>query len=211
MAEWHGVSFWLYPRLSPAVDLEAASDAAGSIGFGAYFKGFRFAGPWAVSQQQQSIAYKELFPVVVAARVWGPQWSKKHVLSRSDNDAVVHMLNWRTSNIPSLRQLLRSLLLSTARCSVSFSAEHIPDVHNQIADALSRICWQEFRRLAPADSSPAPVGIDHLSLEQRCHAFLVHGLAPSSRKTAQRKFFNLSLLFFIFLGPASSLWVALSD
>ena len=83
-----------------------------------------------------------------------------------------------------------------ACCSFSFSAEHIPDVHNQIADVLSRICLQEFRRLVPAASSPALAGIDHLSLEQRCHAFLVHGLAPSSRKTAQRKFFNLSLPFF---------------
>ena len=92
----------MYPRLSPAVHLEAASDAAGSIGFGAYFKGFWFAGPWAVSQQQQSIAYKELFPVVVAAHVWGPQWSKKNVLSRSDNDAVIHVLNWRVSKIPFL-------------------------------------------------------------------------------------------------------------
>ena len=55
--------------------------------------------------------------------------------------------------------------------------------------------------MAPAASSPALVGIDHLSLEQRCHAFLVHGLAPSSRKTAQRKFFNLYLSFFkYFLG-----------
>ena len=88
------------------------------------------------------------------------------------------------------------MLLSAARCSLSFSAEHISDVHNQIADVLSRICWQEFRRLAPAASPPALVRIDHLSLEQRCHAFLVHGLAPSSRKTTQRKVFNLFLLFF---------------
>ena len=87
------------------------------------------------------------------------------------------------------------MLLFAARCSFSFSAGHIPDVHNQIADVLSRICWQEFRRLAPAASSPALVGIDHLSLVQRCHAFLMHGLAPSSRRNVQRKFFNLSLLF----------------
>ena len=73
-------------------------------------------------------------------------------------------------------------MLSAVRFNFSFSAEHIPGVHNEIAEALSRIRWQEFRRLAPADSSPAPVGIDQLSLEQRCHAFLVHGLAPSSRK-----------------------------
>lgn len=51
--------------------------------------------------------------------------------------------------------------------------------------------------MAPADSSPAPVGIDQFSLEQQCHTFLMHGLAPSTRKTyatAQRKFFNFCLL-----------------
>ena len=45
LAQWHGVSFWLYPGPSAAVDLEVASDADGSLGFGAYFKGFWFAGP----------------------------------------------------------------------------------------------------------------------------------------------------------------------
>ena len=56
LAQWHGISFWLYPVLSPAVDLEVASDATGSLGFGAYFQGFWLAGPWAVSQQQQALA-----------------------------------------------------------------------------------------------------------------------------------------------------------
>lgn len=144
--------------MSPAVDLEVASDAAGSLGFGAYFRGFWFAGPSAVSQQQQSIAYKELFTVVVAAHVLGAQWCKKHVLFRSDNEAAVHMLNSRTSNIPSLMQLLRNLLLSAARYSFSLSAEHILGVFNQIADALSRFCWQEFRQLAPgAQPTPTPI------------------------------------------------------
>ena len=148
----------MYPGLSPAVDLEVASDAAGSLGFGAYFQGLWFAGPWAVSRQQQSIAYKELFPVVVAAHVWGAQWCKKHVLFRSDNEAVVHMLNSRTSKIPSLMQLLRNLLLSAARYSFSFSAQHIPGVFNQIADALSRFRWQEFRQLVPgAQPTPTPI------------------------------------------------------
>ena len=85
LAQCNGVSFWLYPALSSAVALEVTSDTAGSLGFGAYFKGFWLAGPWAVSQQQQSIAYKKLFPVVVAAHVLGLQWCKKHVLFRSDN------------------------------------------------------------------------------------------------------------------------------
>ena len=115
LAEWHGVSFWLYPRLSPAVDLEAASNAAGSIGFGSYFKGFWFAGPWAVSQRQQSIAYKELFPVVVAAHVWGPQWSKKHVLSRSNNDA------WSTGWSGGPQRFRPSCNTSAVSCSLRYA------------------------------------------------------------------------------------------
>ena len=60
---------------SPAVDVEVAPDAAGPFGFREYFQGFWFTGRWAASQLSQSIAHKELFPVVVAAHVWGSQWS----------------------------------------------------------------------------------------------------------------------------------------
>lgn len=37
--QWHGISVWLYPGLSPAMDFEVSSDAAGSLGFRAFFKG----------------------------------------------------------------------------------------------------------------------------------------------------------------------------
>jgi len=96
-------------------DVEVASDAAGSIGYGAYLKDLWFAGSWAPSQQQQSIAYKELFPVVIAAHVWGHMWCKKHALFRSDNNAVVHVLNFRTSKVPCLMLLLCRLLLAATR------------------------------------------------------------------------------------------------
>ena len=156
LSDWHGVSFWLFPGLVPEAGVEVSPDAAGSIGFGAYLKGFWFAGSWAPSKQQQSIAYKELFPVVIAAHVWGHMWCKRHVLFRSDNEAVVHILNTRTSKVPSLMQLLRSLLLSAARHSFSFSARHVCGVNNQIADALSRFRWQDFRQLVP-DAQPHPM------------------------------------------------------
>ena len=156
--QWHGVSFWLFPGLSPATDLEVSSDAAGSLGFGAFFKGQWFYGSWALPQQSQSIAYKELFPVAIAAFVKGPQWCKRHVLFRSDNDAVVHMLNYRTSKIPCLMRLLRHLLLSAARHSFSFSTQHVPGVNNQLADALSHFHWQDFHLLAP-EAQPLPTPI----------------------------------------------------
>ena len=72
LSSWHGVSFWLYPGMSAASDLEVTSDAAGSLGFGAYFKGEWFSGAWAPCQSEQSIAYKELFPVIIASHIWGP-------------------------------------------------------------------------------------------------------------------------------------------
>jgi len=34
LLEWHGVSFWLFPGLLPAADVEVSSDAAGSLGYG---------------------------------------------------------------------------------------------------------------------------------------------------------------------------------
>ena len=90
-----------------------------------------------------------MFLVVIAAHVWGPHFARRHVLFRTDNEAVVYILNSRTSKIPVLMHLLRHLLASAARFNFSFASQHVPGVHNCIADALSRFHWQEFRRLAP--------------------------------------------------------------
>lgn len=53
---------------------------------------FKGSGAWFPCQAQQSIAYTDLFPVVVAPFTWGPQWFRKHIMFYSDNEAVVHML-----------------------------------------------------------------------------------------------------------------------
>ena len=80
LVDWHGVSFWLFPRNRPTAGVEVSSDAGGSLGFGAYLEGMWFTGSWMFSQREQSIAYKELFPVVIAAHVRGHQWCRRHVL-----------------------------------------------------------------------------------------------------------------------------------
>ena len=148
LTSWHGVSLWLFPRMSAPTDVEVTSDAAGSLGSGTYYNNEWFSGAWVPSQADQSIAYKELFPVVVASHVWGSQWSRRHVLFRSDNEAVVHILLARTSKVPCIMHLFHHLL-SAARFHFTFTSQHIPGVHNNIAGALSRFHWQDFRRLAP--------------------------------------------------------------
>ena len=62
-------------------------------------------------------------------------------------------------------QLLRKLLSSAARFNFSFAAQYLPGAHNNIADALSRFNWQEFRHLAPqAQQDPVTVP-QHLLIE----------------------------------------------
>ncbi|KAK3697037.1 hypothetical protein QZH41_012486, partial [Actinostola sp. cb2023] len=43
---WNGVSFWLYPGMSAVPTMEVTSDAAGALGYGAYFNHEWFNGLW---------------------------------------------------------------------------------------------------------------------------------------------------------------------
>ena len=89
LASRHGVVFWSYPDMSATTDLEVTSDAAGGIGFGAYSQDQWFYGAWSTVHARQSMAYQEFFPVVITAHLWGSLWVRKHVLFRSNNEAVI--------------------------------------------------------------------------------------------------------------------------
>ena len=70
--DWNGISFFLYsPGVSQLPDLFVASDAAGSIGFGAMWRSHWCFGSWSFLSSPQSIAFMELLPIVVAAHLWG--------------------------------------------------------------------------------------------------------------------------------------------
>ena len=94
---WNGYSFLLSPHWAPIPDLHVSSDAAGSVGYGAILGREWFAGRWSPLQLPLSIAYKELFPIFLAASLWGHQWSAKRVEFCSDNTAVVEVLRSGTS------------------------------------------------------------------------------------------------------------------
>ena len=99
---WDGRSFFLFPQWAPLPDFQVSSDAASTLGYGALFKRDWFAGAWSSAQMPLSIAYKELFPVVLAAALWGPRWSSRRVEFCSDNMAVVEVLRSGTSRDPNL-------------------------------------------------------------------------------------------------------------
>ena len=70
-AAWNGASFFLLPNWTPAPDVELFTDSAGTIGFGAFFQGSWFNGRWSPAQLSHSIQWKEFYPIVMAALVWG--------------------------------------------------------------------------------------------------------------------------------------------
>ena len=103
---------------------------------------------WSVVYSPISTVYclQGTFPVVLAAHVWGPGWSHRHILFPVDNEAVVHILNSRTSPDPNIMHLLHSLLKAAACFSFTI---HLPGRNNGIADALSGFNFQAFHSQVP--------------------------------------------------------------
>ncbi|XP_073238095.1 uncharacterized protein [Porites lutea] len=167
---WNGCNFLQYPQWAPLSDFEVSSDASGALGYGAVFQGHRFSSAWLPTQVSQSIQYKEIFPIVVAAYLWGPQWASKQVNFLSDNRSVVDILRSGTSRAPTMMSLVRYLSLLAARHSFSFTASPVTGKFNPIVDSLSGFQFQRFRCLAPhADSIPTQIPQQLLSvLELRC-------------------------------------------
>ncbi|KAJ1191631.1 hypothetical protein NDU88_000947 [Pleurodeles waltl] len=125
------------------------SDAAGSSGFGLYWEGRWCAEEWPKEWKQggRSIAFLEFFQLIVAVCLWGEELSHSRVLFRVDNLAVVQMVNRQSAREAGLLQLLRVFVLQCLRNDIQFSAKHVPGVHNDIADALSRSQWERFHGL----------------------------------------------------------------
>ena len=107
----------------PVADLLVTSDAAGSMGYGALYRQQWFNQLRMQAQRTLSIAYKEMFPVVIVAHLWGDQWANRRFCFRSDYSAV-HILSARTCRNHHIMVLIRSLLGVAA--NFTFEALHVP-------------------------------------------------------------------------------------
>ncbi len=160
LRQYNGVSIIPDQRWLGAEDIELYTDASGGIGFGGYLQGEWFQGKWPqnLNQGQRSIAWLELFPIVVAVVLWGDRLRGKRIVLRSDNEGVVIILNKQTSRCPEIMKLVRFLVLQCLKVNLAFTAKHIPGKLNNIADALSRFQMPRFWKEAPtAKASGLPV------------------------------------------------------
>jgi hypothetical protein len=105
---------------------------------------------WDTQWEGKSIAAKELVPIVLACAVWGPVWKDKQVLVKCDNMSVVQVVAALTSRDPLLMHLLRLLYFFRPVYSIHLRVEHIPGVHNTLADTVSRNLLQVLHQLRPS-------------------------------------------------------------
>ena len=126
------------------------SDASGLIGCGYHFGPVQRMHAYDDDEMPRSIAYKELLPVVLAAREFAPSWRGCIVRAGIDNTSVVYMGNSGTCRAKDCMRLLRELadLQRLHAFDVLFS--WCPRYFNDRADALSRL---------QADWTPLTAGV----------------------------------------------------
>lgn len=91
------------------------------IGYGGYFADQWFSESWPANikstvntDDELSIAFCELFPIVVAAVVWGHLWKRKRIVFMCDNTATVAILKKGRSRSIHIMPLVRRLTLCSA-------------------------------------------------------------------------------------------------
>ena len=152
---WNGVG--LMHRVGDP-DHVFSSDASGLWGCGAWHESLWFQFEWDSISQDWDISAKELFPILVAVAVWGPQWGGSTVLCHCDNQAVVSVIRSRSCRDKKLMHLLRCLFFFEAYFGIRLQASHVAGVNNGAADALSRDNLSLFFSLLPqAAVSPTPL------------------------------------------------------
>ena len=94
--------------------------------------------------------------------IWGIHLKNKRIIFNVDNQAVVAIINKKSSKSNRVMTLVRNLVSLSLQYNIMLKAEHIPGKINSIADALSRSDWQRFKTLCP-EADPEPTEIpDHL-------------------------------------------------
>jgi hypothetical protein len=98
----------------------------------------------AARNERDSMPWKELYAIAVAAQTFGPCLASKRVQFHSDCMSAVLAWQKGSSRDNSMCELIRTLLFTASLFSFDIQIIHIPGVENIHADILSRGLIQEY-------------------------------------------------------------------
>ena len=149
LSNFNGRSMLLADRWVLSDHIQLYTDAAGSLGYGAVMGKQWFFGGWNEQWRGQSITLLELYPIVLAIEVWAKELANSCIEFHTDNMAVSEIINKQTSRQVEIMALVRRLVFTSLKYNIMFKAYHVPGKYNVLADALSRLQVETFKKLAP--------------------------------------------------------------
>lgn len=147
--EYNGISMFLNENFLSSNILELHTDAAQSLGYGGLYNTRWFFGSFPDSWKDLNIMTLEFYPIIIALELWGSLWSNHSILFFTDNEALVSVINKQTSRDNQVMKMVRHMVLCCLKFNILFKSKHIPGKRNVLADCLSRLQVQHFKKLAP--------------------------------------------------------------
>jgi hypothetical protein len=145
---WNRKSIFYEDEWTTSPKLELATDAS-DLGFGGVLGHHWFMQPFTPEQKALTIAWRELYAIIVACTLWGSTFSQKRIIIHCDNLAIVYCVNAGSSKCPKIMVLIRTLFSIACIHNFEVRLQHVPGLDNIGPDRLSRLDLNAFREYAP--------------------------------------------------------------
>ena len=189
---WNGRYKILEPTPTFSHTLKIFTDVSGRLGFGIYFDGHWLSQAWPQAIADNSIQWKELYPIYLTCLVWKKSFQGKRLLFHCDNQAMVDIWSSQTWKSPEPMALLHKLFFVSAQFEYTVNVRHIPGLDNSIADCLSRLQIEKFFHLAlegrQGPDSHTSGGMAVLAQDLGFLQFM--SISGASRRTSSLQFCN---------------------
>ena len=106
-----------------------------------------------------SIAYLELYAVIIAIELWAYRLANVRIIIFCDNQSVVEMINKAASPCKKCMVLICIITFTTIRFNICFFARYIRTADNNRADTLSRLQLDRFWHYSDKKTEPDPTDL----------------------------------------------------
>ena len=143
----------LLSQMFSTPDYTIITDASKSFGFGAICGNLWLCGEWPQTWKKHAITMLEFGPILFAIATWSHLFNNKCIHVKTDNLALVSIVNKQTSTDLNLMFMVRKMVKLLLKYNILLKASHILGHDNKQADLISRGRIDLFQVLHPSATS----------------------------------------------------------